>query len=218
MTQTLAQGGTVGSHTLGVEFRTGDTNLLRRAAQNYRVEAYGEENNTGTDGEDGGNNRNDFESENDGGMENGNSSVAENTVRIKEADNGNLASLRESGRTIVYTVEAGDSLWKIAEKFYGSGEYWKKIFADNMDTVREPDKIYVGQKLTIYLTQEDLLAASDAAEGGSYYTVQSGDTLWKISLKVYGLGWHWRKIYRANADVIKNPGEIFAGQKLFIPQ
>ena len=119
LTQTLAQGGTVGSHTLGVEFRTGDTNLLRRAAQNYRVEAYGEENNTGTDGEDGGNNRNDFESENDGGMENGNSSVAENTVRIKEADNGNLASLRESGRTIVYTVEAGDSLWKISLKLYG---------------------------------------------------------------------------------------------------
>lgn len=39
--QTLKVSNTPGTHTLGVEFRTGDTNKLNRAAQNYRVKDSG---------------------------------------------------------------------------------------------------------------------------------------------------------------------------------
>ena len=52
------------------------------------------------------------------------------------------------------------------------------------------------------------------------YTVKSGDSLWKISAKVYhdgGVG--WRKIYEANKNVIgKNPNLIYPGQILVIPR
>ena len=48
-----------------------------------------------------------------------------------------------------YTVVAGDSLSKIAKKFYGDGNKWKAIFEANRDTVKNPDLIHPGQVLKI---------------------------------------------------------------------
>lgn len=54
--QTLKAANTVGTHTLGVEFRTKDTNTLKRAAQNYKVTAAGGSNgsSSGSSGSSGG--------------------------------------------------------------------------------------------------------------------------------------------------------------------
>jgi len=52
-----------------------------------------------------------------------------------------------SGRT--YTVESGDTLWAIAEKMYGSGGKYMKIFEANTTLLDSPDKIFPGQKLMI---------------------------------------------------------------------
>lgn len=49
------------------------------------------------------------------------------------------------------------------------------------------------------------------------YTVKAGDTLEKISAKVYGDPSQWRRIYRANQDQLKGPNRIYPGQKLVIP-
>jgi nucleoid-associated protein YgaU len=49
------------------------------------------------------------------------------------------------------------------------------------------------------------------------YTVVSGDSLSKIAKKVYGDPNHWRRIFDANQDQIKDPDEIFPGQTLKIP-
>jgi nucleoid-associated protein YgaU len=48
-----------------------------------------------------------------------------------------------------YTVVSGDSLSKIAKKFYGDGKQWKRIFEANQDTVKNPDLIRPGQVLKI---------------------------------------------------------------------
>jgi len=50
-----------------------------------------------------------------------------------------------------YTVKAGDTLSKIAGQFYGSIQKWQKIYQANSDTVKNPDYIFIGQKLTIPL-------------------------------------------------------------------
>jgi len=48
-----------------------------------------------------------------------------------------------------YTVVKGDSLSKIAQKTWGNASRWKEIYEANKDTVKHPNKIYVGQTLTI---------------------------------------------------------------------
>jgi NitT/TauT family transport system substrate-binding protein len=48
-----------------------------------------------------------------------------------------------------YTVKLGDTLSKLAERFYNSMSKWEKIYEANKDTVKNPHYIYVGQKLII---------------------------------------------------------------------
>ena len=49
------------------------------------------------------------------------------------------------------------------------------------------------------------------------YTVQSGDTLWRIAERMYGNGAKYLKIFEANRDLLENPDRIFPGQELVIP-
>lgn len=53
--------------------------------------------------------------------------------------------------SVFYTVEKGDTLWKIAEENYGKGKGGKynTIFDANKPMLKHPDKIYPGQVLRI---------------------------------------------------------------------
>jgi len=51
------------------------------------------------------------------------------------------------GRT--YTVRSGDTLRKIAQRFYGDEMKWHAIRDANRDQLPNPDNIQVGQQLTI---------------------------------------------------------------------
>jgi hypothetical protein len=49
-----------------------------------------------------------------------------------------------------YTVAPGDYLSKIAQKFYGDGNQWRKIYDANRDVIGpDPNKIFPGQVFTI---------------------------------------------------------------------
>lgn len=48
-----------------------------------------------------------------------------------------------------YTVEPGDSLSKIAKRFYGNANEWQRIFEANQDQIENPDLIHPGQVLRI---------------------------------------------------------------------
>ena len=54
-----------------------------------------------------------------------------------------------AGGSKTYTVVSGDSLSRIAKRFYGDASQWKKIHAANADKVPNPDLIHPGQELTI---------------------------------------------------------------------
>lgn len=49
------------------------------------------------------------------------------------------------------------------------------------------------------------------------YTVRKGDCLWNISLKYYGKGSLWPRIFDANRSKIKDPHWIYPGQVFVIP-
>lgn len=54
-----------------------------------------------------------------------------------------------TGTNKTYTVESGDSLWKISRKLYGRGENWDKIYQANKDSIRDPKLLHVGQIILI---------------------------------------------------------------------
>ena len=50
----------------------------------------------------------------------------------------------------MYTVASGDSLSKIAQRYYGDAQQWRKIYEANRELIGEnPDMIQPGQKLRV---------------------------------------------------------------------
>ncbi len=48
-----------------------------------------------------------------------------------------------------YTVIQGDSLWKIAQKLFGTGKLWGTLYELNRDQIRDPGMINIGQVLKV---------------------------------------------------------------------
>jgi NitT/TauT family transport system substrate-binding protein len=49
----------------------------------------------------------------------------------------------------IYVVKGGDTLSKLAERFYNAVSRWDKIYEANRDILKNPNYIYIGMKLTI---------------------------------------------------------------------
>ncbi len=79
--------------------------------------------------------------------------MAGNIEGVQKVDASNLeAPAEESSQKVeYYTIQKGDTLWKIAEKFYGNGAKYTKIVEDNKEVIKDPDKIFPGQKIRIVL-------------------------------------------------------------------
>ena len=48
-----------------------------------------------------------------------------------------------------YVIQSGDSLSKIAKKYYQDAMQYPRIFAANKEVIKDPDLIYPGQKIRI---------------------------------------------------------------------
>ena len=48
-----------------------------------------------------------------------------------------------------YIIQSGDTLSKIAQRFYGNASAYPKIFEANREVIEDPNKIYPGQKIRI---------------------------------------------------------------------
>ena len=53
------------------------------------------------------------------------------------------------GQERTYTVVAGDSLSKIAQREYGDASQWRRIYEANRGTINNPDLIHPGQVLNL---------------------------------------------------------------------
>lgn len=67
----------------------------------------------------------------------------------KMPDFSNVQSGSSSTAEKTYVVVSGDSLSKIAKREYGNANDWPRIFEANKDILKDPNKIYPGQKLKI---------------------------------------------------------------------
>jgi len=64
---------------------------------------------------------------------------------------GNQAMPDDGKKVEYYTIVSGDSLSKIAKRYYGNAMDYPKIFEANREVIEDPDKIYPGQKIRIPL-------------------------------------------------------------------
>ena len=48
--------------------------------------------------------------------------------------------------------------------------------------------------------------------------IRRGDSLWRISRRVYGRGVRYSTIYLANKEKVRNPNRIWPGQVMMIPE
>jgi nucleoid-associated protein YgaU len=67
----------------------------------------------------------------------------------KAADAAAAATAEPASQDEFYEIKSGDTLGKIAKKFYGSASKYMKIFEANRDIIDNPDRIYPGQKIRI---------------------------------------------------------------------
>ena len=65
------------------------------------------------------------------------------------------AGAAPAATTQTYTVKSGDTLSKISKQFYGDANEYMRIFYANRQTISDPDKIQVGQTLTIPADTDD---------------------------------------------------------------
>jgi nucleoid-associated protein YgaU len=79
----------------------------------------------------------------------GGGSTSANPTSNATPDFSNVQSGGSSTATKVYEVKSGDSLSKIAKREYGDANAWNRIFEANKDILKDPNKIFPGQKLKI---------------------------------------------------------------------
>lgn len=107
--------------------------------------------------------------------------------------------------SLVHVVDAGDDLWTLAERYYGSGQEWARIVRANPDVLAEP---------TAELPVGVPLAIADPVE---HYVVRKGDMLRTIAARVLGDEARWPELRRLNSELISDPDHIEVGWVLRVP-
>lgn len=118
---------------------------------------------------------------------------------------------------VTYTVQAGDTLWKIARKYSCSVA---GIVAANSDRIKNPNRIHAGWQLKIPQSGAPITGGTPDAvlpenKKSGIYIVRQGDTLWAIARKC---GCSVAEIVSLNRELIRNPALIHSGWELKVPQ
>ena len=118
---------------------------------------------------------------------------------------------------MTYTVQAGDTLWKIARKYNCSVT---EIMAANSDRIKNPNRIHAGWQLKIPQSGAPITGSTPDAvlpenKKSGIYIVRQGDTLWKIARK-YNCS--VAEIVSLNRELIRDPALIYSGWELKVPQ
>lgn len=135
-----------------------------------------------------------------------------------------------------YTIKNGDTLWSIAEEAYGSGYNAYDIAQANK--IVDPNLLVEGVVIELPAMEPKDPTRGEVTSGAfttsqetpqtttltpettqptpKTYTIVAGDSLWSISMKVYGNPYRWTDVWKANPSIV-NPDLIYAGGSLALP-
>lgn len=126
-----------------------------------------------------------------------------------------------------YTVQEGDSLYRIASDELGDGNRWREIQSLNSDQVGADGGIAPGMKLKIpgsarvsiphqrVVSSEPSTKTNTATNSATTHTVVSGDVLGNIAIKYLGTSKRMNEIVKLNG--LKDANDIRIGMTLKIP-
>lgn len=130
---------------------------------------------------------------------------------------------------VQHHVQANESLYKIAEKYYGDGNKWRRIAKDNAGRVGENGSVRQGVTLRIFDPTSAVVAVAAPSKptaarelkpsrgGPLTYTVKSGDTLGEIAQDLLGTVRRQQELIALNRDVLRDPDNLRAGTVLKLP-
>lgn len=135
------------------------------------------------------------------------------------------------GPFVTHVVQRGESLYQIAEKYYGSGggAQWTRIRDFNTGRIGEDGMVRQGVTIRIPGVEEKPRQAPPAAGAVAErpaaiaaaatrsYTVRRNDTLGEIAQQLLGSARRRAEIIELNRDQITNEDEIRVGMVLAIP-
>jgi nucleoid-associated protein YgaU len=131
-----------------------------------------------------------------------------------------------------HRVAEGESLWGIADEYYGDGALYTELAESNGGRVGEDGRVRVGASILIPPRDElgsPAGAGTRVADGSSSrepepgaepdrrYTIRKGDTLGEISQRLLGTSKRWREIMELNEDVIDDEDVVPVGVTIKIP-
>jgi len=74
------------------------------------------------------------------------------TTRATSVIPGTEMVQTDQGPVFYYTVQKGDTLWDLSQKFYHSQWVWPGLWEMNHQKIKNPHRIYPGQRIRIFLT------------------------------------------------------------------
>lgn len=117
---------------------------------------------------------------------------------------------KSSHGIIRYIVREDDTLMKISFLIFGDVYRWREIYRDNKSRIPDPNSLQEGTVLKVHAS-----GYAEIDQNGEPYYIKIGDTLVKISGKVYGTRSKWKRLWDNNRQLIHDPDKIYAGFYLY---
>lgn len=130
-----------------------------------------------------------------------------------------------------HLVSEGESLYSIAEKYYGNGNLWPKLAEANTGRVNEKGHVFKDAEILVPVregmripSETGRVALTKTSEAGvpgpryATYTIQKGDTLSEITQELMGTVRRMDELIELNSDQINDANDIRVGMKLRYPE
>jgi nucleoid-associated protein YgaU len=116
-----------------------------------------------------------------------------------------LSQTASNGVTHV-RIAPGDSLWKLAQSYLGSGRLWHELAELNPE-ISNPDLVYVGESIRV---------PSGKSRSLKEITIRAGDTLSRVAQAEFGNALAYSCIAHANPQ-LQSADRIRIGELLILP-
>lgn len=140
-------------------------------------------------------------------------------------------AVEQSNSRSLYEIQAGDTLWAIAEQYLGAGVRWTELQKEDGSTFIEAEAstLQIGQ--SIYIPSDESASSdpppvpeppiSTPADSPEFqaYTLVKGDTLWDVAQRELGEGRRWVEFLKEDGSTFTEAEatSLHPGDVIYIP-